>query len=150
MIILVNYRVSNLTFFPTLSTLETWKCFVCIYWNVFCHFLSLLWVSRRKFKYFLKPLNLAKSIPFFFTQDLLSGSKTGLLSYRKKLDYRRRCNDNVSLFWPSQEHFVIVTFGMEKRKNVLGQQILSFHMFENVFSSKYEENRKLKRRLHVV
>lgn len=39
---------------------------------------------------------------------------------------------------------------MEKRKNVLGQQILSFHMFENVFSSKYEENRKLKRRLHVV
>ena len=39
---------------------------------------------------------------------------------------------------------------MEKRKNVVGQQILLFHMFENFSSTKYEENRKLKRRLHVV
>ena len=53
-------------------------------------------------------------------------------------------------FEPSQEHFVIVTFGMEKRKNVVGQQFLSFHIFENVSSSKYEENRKLKRRLQEV
>ena len=27
---------------------------------------------------------------------------------------------------------------MEKRKNVVGQQILLFHMFEHVFSSKYD------------
>ena len=75
----------------------------------------------------------------YFHQELLSGSKQdSWLSYRKKLDYRRRCNENVSLFKQSQEHFVIVTFRMEKRKNVVGQQILLFHMFKNVFSSKYD------------
>ena len=40
---------------------------------------------------------------------------------------------------------------MEKRKNVVDQQILLFHMFENVFSSKYDGRKpELKRRLHVV